>query len=78
MSEAARSGEYSKAKDIKADYDRESGIMSQNMSLLDSYDTLLDYFRSGKGSKSGSENKKKDADPVGLKSLMSSDRTKSE
>lgn len=77
MSEAARSGEYSKAKDIKADYDRESGIMSQNMSLLDSYDTLLDYFRSGKGSKSGSENKKKDADPAGLKSLMSYAKTTS-
>lgn len=79
MSEAARMGDFKTAREKKADYDRESGIMSQDLSLLDSYDTLLDYFRSGKGSKSGGGNKKEEPEPVppGLKSLMSYAKTAS-
>lgn len=83
METYAKSGETSKANQIKQAADAERATISELEASIDSYDTLPAYLASnrGKGTKSGgsggkkSDNTTKEKEPPGLKSLMSYAKT---
>lgn len=85
METYAKSGETSKANQIKQAADAERATISELEASIDSYDTLPAYLASnrGKGTKSGgsggkkSDNTTKEKEPPGLKSLMGYAKTTS-
>jgi len=83
METYARSGEYSKANQIKQAADAERATIAELEGSLSTYDTLPKYLTGNRGTKaassgnSGASGNNKAASPPGLKSIMSYAKTAS-
>lgn len=83
METYARSGEYSKANQIKQAADAERATIAELEGSLSTYDTLPKYLTGSRGTKaassgnSGASGNNKAASPPGLKSIMSYAKTAS-
>lgn len=81
METYAKSGEYSKANQIKKAADAERSTIAELEASLSTYDTLPKYLTGSRGTKAGSSGNSgtsgnnKEASPPGLKTLMSYAKT---